>query len=351
MQQGRELADGYTVSPIIKGGWQLSESHSDNKSPTPVRDMFEFVDAGFTTFDCADIYTGVEELIGEFRGQYSAERGEEPSIQVHTKFVPDRSKLEDISREYVERIIDRSRRRLGVDALDLVQFHWWDYSIDNYVETARILADLHDEGKIRHIGVTNFDRAHLAELVDAGVPVVSNQVQYSLLDHRPEREMVDFCAERDVRLLCYGTLAGGLLTDRYVGEPDPGPAVELENRSLTKYKLIVEEIAEWDEYQEFLDVVGSVAEKHGVSIANVATRYVLEKPQVTAAIVGSRNTEHIESNRRTLELRLDDEDHRRIEEARSRLGEVPGGIYSLERDTDSRHARIMKTDLNKEQTD
>lgn len=347
----RELTDGYEVSPVIKGGWQLSESHSDSKSATPVRDMFEFVDAGFTTFDCADIYTGVEELIGEFREQYRAERGEDPPVGVHTKFVPDRSKLDDISREYVERIVDRSRKRLGVEALDLVQFHWWDYSVDNYVETAQILADLRDEGAIRHVGVTNFDAHHLAELVEAGVPVVSNQVQYSLLDGRPERELVDFCDEHDVQLLCYGTLAGGLLTSRYRGEPDPGPAVELENRSLTKYKLIVEEVGGWGRYQDLLDVVADVADKHDVSIANVATRYVLEKPGVCAAIVGSRDTKHIDSNRRTLDLRLDEADHRRLDDARSRLDDVPGGVYSVERDGDSRHAKVMKYDLNEEQRD
>jgi aryl-alcohol dehydrogenase-like predicted oxidoreductase len=347
----RELTDGYEVSPVIKGGWQLSESHSDNTSATPVRDMFEFVDAGFTTFDCADIYTGVEELIGEFREQYRAERGEDPPVGVHTKFVPDRSKLDDISREYVERIIDRSRERLGVEALDLVQFHWWDYSVDNYVETAQILADLHDEGRIRHLGVTNFDAPHLAELVEAGVPVVSNQVQYSLLDGRPERELVDVCDEHDVQLLCYGTLAGGFLTSRYHGQPDPGPAVELENRSLTKYKLIVEEVGGWGRYQDFLDVVADVADRHDVSIANVATRYVLEKPGVCAAIVGSRDTKHIDSNRRTLELRLDEADHRRLDDARARLDDVPGGVYSVERDEGSRHAEIMKYDLNEEQSE
>jgi aryl-alcohol dehydrogenase-like predicted oxidoreductase len=84
------------------------------------------------------------------------------------------------------------------------------------------------------------------------------------------------------------------VTSRYAGEPDPGPAVDLENRSLTKYKLIVEEVGGWGRYQDFLDVVADVADKHDVSIANVATRYVLEKPGVCAAIVGSRDTfEHV----------------------------------------------------------
>ncbi|MFB6218821.1 MAG: aldo/keto reductase [Halobacteriaceae archaeon] len=345
----RELADGYEIDPIIKGGWQLAESHSDDKSETPVEDMFAFVDAGFRTFDCADIYTGVEELIGEFRERYRERRGELPGVNVHTKFVPDRSRLDDVSRGYVEGIVDRSRRRLGVDALDLVQFHWWDYSVDNYVDAARHLAALHDEGKIAHVGVTNFDVPHLRELVEAGVPVVSNQVQYSLLDHRSERRMVEFCREHDIGLLCYGTLAGGFLTDRYLGEPDPGPATEMENRSLTKYKLVIEEVGGWEPYQEVLAAASEVAKRHGVSVANVATRYVLDKPGVAAAIVGARDTRHIESNLDTAALDLDAADYERLADARSALADIEGGIYSVERDESSMHAKVMKTDLNEEQ--
>jgi len=343
-----ELVDGYTVSPIIKGGWQLAESHSDDKSETPVEDMFAFVDSGITTFDCADIYTGVEELIGEFRERYRRERGEPAPVQVHTKYVPDRGKLADVTAADVERIVDRSRRRLGVDALDLVQFHWWDYEVERYVETAQVLADLHEAGKIRNVGVTNFDAPHLRELLEAGVPVVSNQVQYSVLDHRPERpetdeqSMVELCAEHGVQLLCYGTLAGGFLTERYLGaEPDP----ELENRSLTKYELIIEDTGGWDAFQQLLAGLETVAEKHGVSIANVASRYVLEKPHVCAVIVGARDTTHLESTVRTTSFELDEEDHETIAAARAGLTELPGAVYGLER-TDPRHAGIMKYNLN-----
>lgn len=346
-----ELADGHTVPRIINGYWQLSEKHSENQTATPVEDTFEFVDAGLTAFDCADHYTGVEELLGEFRQRYRERRDAEPPVQIHTKIVPDRNKLQSVTREYIERIIDRSRRRLGVDTLDLVQFHWWDYKIENYVEAARYLTDLQDEGKIQHIGVTNFDAARLRELLDAGVPVVSNQVQYSLLDARPEREMVDLCREEDMKLLCYGTLAGGFLTSKFENEPDPGDAIDLENRSLTKYKLIIEEVGGWEPYQNLIGTVSDIADKHGVSIANVATRYVLERPRVGSAIVGARNTRHIRSNKRTLEFELDDQDHREIEAARAELDDVPGGVYSAERDENSRHAKIMNYNLNQKQDD
>ncbi|NIN67522.1 MAG: aldo/keto reductase, partial [Anaerolineae bacterium] len=83
-----------------------------------------------------------------------------------------------------EASIDGSLLRLGVDRLDLVQFHWWDYDVPGYLDAAGWLADLLTAGKIRALGVTNFDTYHLRELVGAGIPIVSNQTQYSLLDRR-----------------------------------------------------------------------------------------------------------------------------------------------------------------------
>jgi len=344
---GPNLTDGYAVSPIIKGGWQLAEDHSDNQSATPVEDMFEFVDAGITTFDCADIYTGVEDLIGEFRETYRDRRGEAAPVQVHTKFVPDRDRLDDVTFDYVERIIDRSRRRLGVDTLDLVQFHWWDYDTDGYVETAQMLAELRDQGKIENLGATNFDVPRLEEMMDAGVPFVSNQVQYSLLDNRPEHGMTEFAERRDVDLLAYGTLAGGFLTGQYLGVPEPERP--LENRSLTKYKLIIEESGGWTPFQDLLETMSDIADEHGVSVANVASRFVLDQPQVASVIIGARDTSHLEDNLRVLDFELDDEDTARIREKAAELEDVPGGIYSVERDETSEHARIMKYNLNEDE--
>lgn len=114
--------------------------------------------------------------------------------------------------------IDNSRRDLGMDTLDCVQFYWHDYRSADYVTAALHLADLQAKGKIRAIGVTNFDVPRLAEMVDAGVDIRSNQVQYSLLDTRPENGMTQYCGERGIALLPYGTVAGGFLSDRYLGK-------------------------------------------------------------------------------------------------------------------------------------
>jgi aryl-alcohol dehydrogenase-like predicted oxidoreductase len=93
-----------------------------------------FVEAGITTFDCADIYTGVEELIGAFLADYRPGTGGRPEVQVHTKYVPDLRSLGSLRKADVEGAIDRSLRRLRVDRLDLVQFHWWDYSVPGWIE-------------------------------------------------------------------------------------------------------------------------------------------------------------------------------------------------------------------------
>jgi len=342
-----DLTDQHTISRVIKGGWQLAGGHGSVDREQALADMRAFVEAGITTMDCADIYTGVEALIGAFLSRHEAaiERGDLPAVQVHTKYVPDRDALSTLSGEGVEAIIDRSRRRLGIERLDLVQFHWWDYDVPGYVDAALHLNRLRKAGKIKHVGVTNFDAAHLGEIVDAGVPVVSNQVQYSVLDQRPEGRMVDFCARHDIDLLCYGTVAGGFLTGRYLGVPEPEHP--LENRSLTKYKLIIDDFGGWALFQELLETLQAIAEKHGASIATVATRYVLQKPRVAGVIVGARNTNHLDDTVQLFDFVLDAEDLSAIEAVQER-SEGPGGtVYELERIKGGRHASIMKYNLNR----
>ena len=352
-----ELAPGYSISRIIGGGWQLSAGHGTSvRYARPVDrravvdDLLRLVDAGFTTFDCADIYTGVEELYGELLRRYR-ERGGDPElagVQIHTKCVPDLADLPGLARRDVAGLVDRSLARLGVERLDLVQLHWWDYAVPGYLDAASWLAELRDRGKIRLLGATNFDVSRLAEIAGAGIELVSHQVQYSLLDRRPERAMVDFCAGHGIELLCYGTLAGGFLTERYLGRETPeAPA----NRSLVKYRLIIDEAGGWEGYQELLETLAEVARKHGASVANVAARWVLDRPQVAAAIVGTRGAQHLQDNLRVLKLRLDDDDRQALGQAMERLMPLPGDTFAVERVPGGRHARIMKTGLNRVEAD
>lgn len=165
MQQKIRLANGYTFNRVINGCWQLSAEHN-LQGKTDVDDALqgfhELVEHGFTTFDCADIYTGVEEIIGRFVNELKATgHYQEEDIQVHTKFVPDKSMLSKVDRKYVERIIDRSLQRMHREAIDLVQFHWWDFNVAGMMDTAFELARLQKKGKIRNIGMCNMDTERL----------------------------------------------------------------------------------------------------------------------------------------------------------------------------------------------
>ncbi|MGD9906723.1 MAG: aldo/keto reductase [Vicinamibacterales bacterium] len=334
------LAPGYTISRVIKGGWQLAGGHGAIDRAAALADMHAYVGAGVTTFDCADIYTGVEQLVGDF----VRARGGAADLQIHTKYVPDRDRLARVTRADVAAAIDRALARLGVEALDLVQFHWWDYAVAGLVEVAGWLTDERTAGRIRHLGATNFDTPTLTRLLDAGVPLVSHQVQYSVLDRRPAGAMQALCEARGVRLLCYGTLAGGFLTGRYVGAaPPPDP---LENRSLVKYRLVIDEAGGWPRFQRLLAVLAGVAAKHGVDTATVATAWVLTRPAVAAAIVGARHGRHLPATLAAASLDLDAEDRQAIERAVAAGPDVPGDVYALERAPGGRHAAIMRYDLN-----
>ncbi len=351
-----EIAPGYSVCRLIHGGWQLSTGHREEGRDRDrlLREMEVAIEAGADTFDGADIYTGVEELYGELR-----RRCRKP-LQVHTKFVPDLDVLGRISRTEVERVIDRSLSRLAVEALDLVQFHWWEFDVPGHVETMGWLDELRVAGKIRHLGVTNYDRLRLAELLDAGFPVVSNQVQYSLLDRRPEAgsrpSLADLCAQRGVTLLCYGSIAGGFLSHRWLAAADPvrdpeaPSAGELTNRSLVKYRLIVDELGGkqrgWEALQGLLAELDRVAARHGVDPAVVAMRWVLDRAGVGAVVVGWSGLERFERNRDVLGLSLDPDDRSRLERACRDFEGPAGPVYALERDRGGRHGRIMRYDLN-----
>ncbi|MEO6443986.1 MAG: aldo/keto reductase [Gemmatimonadaceae bacterium] len=341
-----ELAPHYRISRIIKGGWQLAGGHGTVDRAAAIEDMIAFAQAGISTFDCADIYTGVETLIGDFRRTYRERHGPSAAepVRVHTKFVPDLGTLANLTPDDVARIIDRSRERLGVDAVDLVQFHWWDYGIPGYLNAALVLREMKRTGRIRQVGATNFDTPHLREMLDAGVPIVSHQVQYSLLDRRAAGPMAALCAEREVGLLAFGSVAGGFLSERWLGVPEP--TEPLENRSLVKYKLIIDGFGGWALFQRLLQALAAIAARHGVKIGSVAIRWTLDQPTVAAAIVGARHARHLDDTLAVFSLRLTEHDRAELDEVLADAQGPAGDVYDLERDRTGPHGSIMKYDLN-----
>lgn len=301
------------ICRVLNGLWQVSGAHGRIDPRRAVEEMFTYHDAGFTSWDLADHYGPAEDFIGEFRREFSNRHGAArlAEIQAFTKWVPRPGRM---TRQVVEDAVGISLSRMGVDALDLIQFHWWDYSDKSYLDALKHLADLQQEGKIRHLALTNFDTERLRIITDYGIRIVSNQVQYSLIDRRPEIQMAQFCREHGITLLTYGTVLGGLLAEKYLGQPEPRRG-DLNTASLQKYKNMIDMWGGWPLFQELLAVLKPVADRHGVSIANVGTRYILARPAVAGVILGARLgiAEHIDDNARVFSFALDDEDHATIE--------------------------------------
>lgn len=281
-----QFTEDLRICRVLNGMWQVSGAHGSIDPELAVQSMFAYLDSGFTTWDLADHYGPAEEFIGEFRRRLSASRGREAlsSIQAFTKWVPSPGQM---TPQIVENNVDISLRRMDVETLDLLQFHWWDYDDDNYLEALAHLAQLRDNGKIKHLGLTNFDTEHLERITSQGITVVSNQVQYSLIDRRPETRMVNYCRDNDIHILAYGTLCGGLLTEKFLGRPSP-TRQELNTASLMKYMQMVDAWGGWELFQELLQTLKRVGDRHGVSVANVAVGWTLERPTVAGAIVGVR---------------------------------------------------------------
>jgi aryl-alcohol dehydrogenase-like predicted oxidoreductase len=301
------------ICRILNGMWQVSGAHGSIAPQKAISSMFSYLDGGFTTWDLADHYGPAEDFIGEFRRQLVAQRGIDAlnNLQAFTKWVPRPGKM---TKEIVEKNIAISLRRMDVDSLDLLQFHWWDYRDKNYLDALYFLGELQQEGKIKHLALTNFDTEHLKIILSAGIKIVSNQVQFSLIDRRPLVKMAQFCQEHNIYLLAYGTLAGGLLGAKYLGHPEPN-AMSLNTASLRKYKNMINAWGNWQLFQELLTVLKAIADSYHVTIPNVAVRYVLEQKAVAGAIIGARLgvAEHIQENARIFDFQLSPQDYQKID--------------------------------------
>jgi aryl-alcohol dehydrogenase-like predicted oxidoreductase len=162
--------------------------------------------------------------------------------------------------------------------------------------------------------------------------------------------MVEYCRSHDIVLLCYGTVGGGFLSERWLGKPEPGRTAngqpDITNRSLIKYKLIIEDFGGWELFQQLLAVLARIAAKHHTDVASVASRALLDRPQVAAVIVGATNTTHLASHSQVASLRLDADDLAAIAAVTDHRSGPEGDVYLLERDRNGRHGQIMKYELN-----
>ena len=309
-----QLASDMTICRIVNGMWQVAGGHGDINRQMAIQDMLRYHEQGFTTWDLADIYGPAENFIGEFRRHLLKLKGKDEldKVKAFTKWVPRPS---TITRSMTNTSIESSIRRMDVNHLDLLQLHWWDYNNPYYMDALKYLSELKDSGRIKHLGLTNFDTEHLQIILDSGVQIASNQVQYSIIDTRPEVQMIPLCSKHNINLLTYGTICGGLLSERYLGKAEPS-GIELDTLSLQKYKKMIDVWGGWDLFQQLLLVLDMIAKKHSVSISNVATNYILSKPTVAGVIIGVRLgiVNHINDNVNVFNFDLDDTDRESIDE-------------------------------------
>ncbi len=316
MIERTELAPGLEIPRIVTGLWQVADMERGGQPLDTVkaaRAMAEYVQAGFDAFDMADHYGSAEQITGHLRSSGVPARA-------FTKWCPEPGPM---TLEIVRAAVDRARTRLRSERIDLMQFHWWTFLHPGYLDALAGLARLRDEGAIANIGLTNCDTAHLRLLLAQGLPVASNQVCFSLLDRRAAGAMTALCLERGVRLLAYGTLGGGFLSERWVGVDEPAQVTDW---SKMKYQRFIAQMGGWAALQGVLRAAQRIARKHAVSIANVATRWVLDQPAVAAVIVGARlgESEHRADNLRLFGFALDAQDRAWLDEAFGATQPIPG---------------------------
>jgi aryl-alcohol dehydrogenase-like predicted oxidoreductase/enamine deaminase RidA (YjgF/YER057c/UK114 family) len=316
----RALAPGLSIARVLTGLWQMADQERDGRPfdlDAAASAMDAYVAAGFTTFDMADHYGSSEEVVGRFVARAGA-----PPVELLTKWVPSPG---PITRDDVRTAVERARARMQVERIPLLQLHAWSYADPAWIDALLWLDELRQEGLIAHLGLTNTDTAHLRLVVESGIPIVSNQVCYSLLDRRAAGAMAAYCVEKGIGLLAFGTLAGGFLTERWLGAAEPDWE-RLETWSQMKYGRFVRAAGGWTALQRVLRAVKVVADRHGVSMANVSCRAMLDAPAVAGVIVGARLGEraHIEDNGRLAALRLTDADRALLHEAIASLTPIPG---------------------------
>jgi len=316
-----ELAPGFEISRVLTGMWQIADLERNGQVLDPDKTaqyLQPYVNAGFTTFDMADHYGSAEIIAGCYRNQVPGGSGS----QLLTKWVP---KPGPVTKQDVRDAVQRSLDRMQAKKLDMLQFHAWNYADPAWLDSLFWLTELRQEGLIAHLGLTNFDAAHLRVACASGIEILTNQVSYSLLDQRASGELAEVCQEYGVKILAFGTLAGGFLSGNWLGRQEPADD-QLETWSQMKYKRFINTIGGWNVYQSLLGTLDKIAAKHQTTISTIVSRYMLDQPQVAGVILGARlgRSEHLAENLGIFDCVLDSDDLESIQDATQRLLPIPG---------------------------
>jgi aryl-alcohol dehydrogenase-like predicted oxidoreductase/enamine deaminase RidA (YjgF/YER057c/UK114 family) len=311
------------IPRVIIGLWQIADIERKNANFNPasvVENMEAYLDAGLNFFDMADHYGSAEIIAGLL---YKKRKEEGKSLPVlATKWVP---KPGHNSKDIVKDAVTLALNRLQVNQLDLLQFHAWDYTDPSWIETMFYLDELRKEGYIKALGVTNMDTVHLKMAIDSNIPIVSNQISHSLFDQRAVNKMIPYCLENKVRVLCYGTVAGGFFSNKWLGKVEPS-IENLPTWSLMKYKRFQEEVCDWKQFQDLLKQLDGISKQLDLSIAQLASLYIKEEFHCNSVIIGARlgELEHITENKQVSNMGLDEESKLEIAHCLKQFNSVNG---------------------------
>lgn len=328
---------------IINGCWQLASGHnlSSSYSIDFINLYFQHLKSGLNTFDCADIYCGVEEQLGRFRKK-GMEQGYE--VFIHTKYVPNKQNLSHLSLRLVEDSILSSCKKLAMNSLDLVQFHWWDYEQGDYMQALEYLDILRNKGLIKKIGLTNFNAHHLKNILNSGIPIHSIQTQYSFLDKRIEKNIIEIAQKNKIKIFAYGMLAGGFFSTEWLNKKEPD-INELKNRSLIKYLLVIQDSFGWDRFQSLLLTLLSISTRLECTLSELVILYFIKYKKIDAVILGVSLNFRGNPLEKLKQVSLNETERMQIESFFD-YSLFSEDVYDLER-TSQKHASIMKYNLNK----
>jgi aryl-alcohol dehydrogenase-like predicted oxidoreductase len=327
-------SSGCSVSTLTLGTMTFGQ---ETDEPTAHQQLDAFVAAGGNLVDTADVYNAgtSEEIIGRWLAQRPSDVRDRVVVATKGRF-PTGPDVNDVgvSRRHLQRALDASLRRLGVDCVDLYQVHAFD-PVTPLEETLSTLDDMVKSGKVRYVGLSNYTGWQVQKAVALArehgwTSPVTLQPQYNLLVRELEWEIVPSCLDAGLGLLPWGPLGGGWLTGKYTSEErpsgatrlgeDPGRGVEAYDRRSTQQRT-------WD----VVDAVRAVADDRGTTMAQVALAWLVDRPAVTSVILGARTTGQLEDNLAAAGLHLTAEETATLDAASDPgAADYPYGVFGIE---------------------
>ncbi|HMF64902.1 MAG TPA: aldo/keto reductase [Edaphobacter sp.] len=293
---------GFGAWAIGGGDWQFSWGPQDDNDS--IASIHKALELGINWIDTAAVY-GLghsEEVVARALKTTS----HKPYVFTKCGLVWDEKREVTNDLKQVRREVEDSLRRLQVDAIDLYQMHW--PKPDEDVEEAwSVMADLKKEGKVRWIGVSNFNVSQMERAMKIA-PITSNQPPYSMLNRALEAEILPFCEKNNIGTINYAPMHSGLLTGAMTKERVANFPKDDFRRNAKNYQepLLSRNLG----VAEFL---GKIGKRHGVAAGVVAIAWTLHNPAVTAAIVGGRNAKQVEGTIPAATFRLSEDEYKEIQ--------------------------------------